>query len=126
MADERDDFEKLGFDPSTFAALEADFENTLAELSEPHLERFKAEYKTRGTFFYLSPRTRTLERRPDRSEHVWLLALRNSLGRDDDRTSSERDGSHNNRQQPLTAESQVHTACRRATAPRSSQRAAPP
>ena len=46
MADERDDFEKLGFDPSTFAALEADFENTLAELSEPHLERFKAEYET--------------------------------------------------------------------------------
>eukprot|EP00964_Phaeocystis_antarctica_P098507 scaffold64520_cov55-Phaeocystis_antarctica.AAC.3 len=46
MADERDDFEKLGFDPSTFAALEADFENTLVELSEPHLERFKAEYET--------------------------------------------------------------------------------
>jgi chromosome segregation ATPase len=46
MADEKDDFEKLGFDASTFAALEADFENTLVELSEPHLERFKAEYET--------------------------------------------------------------------------------
>ena len=47
MPDEKgEDFESLGFDPSTFAALEADFENTLVELSEPHLDRFKAEYET--------------------------------------------------------------------------------
>ena len=37
-----DDFESLGFDPATFAQLEADFESTLVELSEPNLERFKA------------------------------------------------------------------------------------
>ena len=41
-----DDFESLGFDPATFAQLEADFESTLVELSEPNLERFKAEYET--------------------------------------------------------------------------------
>ena len=40
------DFEQLGFDPSTFATLEADFEETLDELSEPHLDSFKAEYET--------------------------------------------------------------------------------
>ena len=41
-----DDFESLGFDPATFATLEADFESVLGELQDQTLERFKAEYET--------------------------------------------------------------------------------
>ena len=41
-----DDFESLGFDPTTFATLEADFESVLGELQDPTLERFKEEYST--------------------------------------------------------------------------------
>ena len=56
-----------------------------------------------------------------------FLALRNHFGRDGDSTGRDYcNGGRNSRQQPLTAESPLHTACRRPTAPCSSQRAPPP